>query len=155
MGHVVLCRIAISAFHGVQVTSSDLVPKRARDLAVAKLAQHLKGSMAVTVTVAMASRLLARGLVEDVVVSSLDRCGRQDGIELVALGMLVGPFLDGLEHFPLKFNMVVAECRVVERLEDVIDNFIDRNARVFPCVENTTKGTTLLAKELFEVGYWE
>jgi hypothetical protein len=61
----------------------------------------------------------------------------EDGVELVAAGMLVRPFLDGVEHVSLDSDVFVAECGVVEGLEDVVDYFINWDARVLPSVQDT------------------
>jgi hypothetical protein len=62
----------------------------------------------------------------------------EDGVELVATGMLVRPFLDGVEHVSLDSDVFVAECGVVEGLEDVVDYFINWDARVLPSVQDTS-----------------
>jgi hypothetical protein len=53
-------------------------------------------------------------------------------VDLVATGVLIGPGFDRLEHITLNVNTIVAEGRVMESAEDVINNLIDRNTRVFP-----------------------
>ena len=56
----------------------------------------------------------------------------------MAARMLIDPVLDGAEHVLLNLDVIVAQGRVVEGPQHVVDNFVDRHAGVFPCVENTT-----------------
>lgn len=50
--------------------------------------------------------------------------------------VVVGPLADGVEHFLLDLNVLVADSGVVEGAEDVVDDFVDGDAGVFPGVEH-------------------
>lgn len=82
---------------------------------------------------------VALDLVKNVVLMILDRVGGEKMSKLVAAGVLVGPLLDSLEHVTLDLDMVVASSRVVERTEDVVDDFVDRDPSVFPSIEDATR----------------
>lgn len=71
-------------------------------------------------------------LIEDVVLVVLDGLGVENVVNLVTARMLVGPGFYGLEHVTLDLDMVVAEGGMVEGVEDVIDNLIDRDSSVLP-----------------------
>jgi hypothetical protein len=51
-------------------------------------------------------------------------------------GVLIGPLSDGVEHVTLDLSAVPAESRVVECLEQIVDNLVDRDARVLPSVQD-------------------
>lgn len=53
----------------------------------------------------------------------------------MAAGVLVCPLPDGVEHVLLNLDALVADGWVVEGAEDVVDDFVDRDAGMFPGVE--------------------
>lgn len=57
--------------------------------------------------------------------------------KLVAAGVLVSPLLDSLEHVTLDLDMIVPSSRVVESTQDIVNDFVDRYASVFPSIEDT------------------
>lgn len=59
--------------------------------------------------------------------------------KFVAAGVLVSPLLDSLEHVTLDLDMIVPSSRVVESTQDIVDDFVDRYASVFPSIEDTTR----------------
>lgn len=61
------------------------------------------------------------GWVTALVVSTcFDGGGAEDVVEAVALGVLVDPFLDCVEHVAVDFEVLVARGGVVEDVEDVV-----------------------------------
>lgn len=73
---------------------------------------------------------------EDVVVAFLDGARGQELVELAALRRLLCPGADRVKHFALDLDAVVADGGVVEGAEDVVDDFVDRDAGVFPGVDD-------------------
>lgn len=96
-----------------------------------------EGAVRVATATAMSMTV---GLVslEDVVLAGPDGLGGQEVVELVRQRRLLRPPAHRLEHFPLDLDIVVADGRVVERPQDVIDDFIDGDAGVLPSEEDTT-----------------
>lgn len=84
----------------------------------------------------VSSGLLIRA--DHVVFAILDRFAAQYAVELIPVPMLVSPLSHCLEHITLNLNVIVSDGRVVKCAEDVIDDFVDRNICMFPCVQNTT-----------------
>jgi len=76
--------------------------------------------------------------VEDVVLAVLYRFGAEEVGKLVALRVLVVPFTHRVVHVALDLDALVTEGRVVEGLEDVIDDFIHGDVGILPSKENTT-----------------
>ena len=88
--------------------------------------------------VATAARVRVLGLVEDMVLALLYGVRRENTVQLVALRMLICPLLHGLEHGALDFNVVIAQRRVVECPQNIIDYFVNRDIRMLPSIEDTT-----------------
>lgn len=82
---------------------------------------------------------VALDLVKNVVLMVLDRVGGEKMSKLVAAGVFVGPLLDSLEHVTLNLDMIVPSSRVVESTEDVVNDFVDRNASVLPSIEDAAR----------------
>lgn len=85
--------------------------------------------MAIATNVIATAALL---LVEDVVLVVLDGLGGEDAVDLVAAWVLVGPGFNGLEHVALDFDTIAAESGVVEGLEDIVNDLVDRHVGVLP-----------------------
>lgn len=65
-----------------------------------------------------------------------DGLGGEQVVEVVAVGRLVGPLPDRVEHVLLDGDALVADGGVVEGAEDVVDDFVDGNVGIFPGVED-------------------
>ena len=74
-----------------------------------------------------------------VVMASFDGGGAEDLADAAAVGILVDPFPDGVEHVTVELEAFVAGGGVVEDAEDIVYNFIHWDAWVFPGVDNTAK----------------
>lgn len=113
----------------------DLAPQGVGGLAVAAVAVAAAAGEGAAATAggAHAGR-------EDVVVAFLDGARGQELVELAAVGGLLGPSADGVEHFALDLDAVVADGGVVEGAEDVVDDFVDGDAGVFPGVDDAAGG---------------
>ena len=61
-------------------------------------------------------------------------------VELVAMGGFLGPLANGLEHLALDLDTLVTRGGMVQGAEDVIDDFVDRNAGVLPGVDDARDG---------------
>ena len=72
-----------------------------------------------------------------VILSSLNKSRAEDAVEIVGVGLLLYPLAYGVEHVPVDFDALVAECGVVECAEDVLHYFFDWDARVLPSVDNS------------------
>lgn len=147
VSHVVFRRIAVTALHGIKVASADLGPERPGNLSVAKAAHHaLKGTVRVRVASMVVVSLLLGVLLlaEDVVLAIANRFGREEVFKLVSARMLIGPLPDSVEHVTLDLNIIVTEGGVVECTEDIIDDLINRDASVLPCVQDAA--CTMLAR---------
>ena len=72
------------------------------------------------------------------VLSGFDRLGSQDVVQLMAAGVLVSPLADRAEHVAMDLDTLIANGRMVECANEIIDHLIYRDARVFPSIENTT-----------------
>lgn len=88
------------------------------------------------VGVALAAPATAAALVQDVVLVVADGLGGQEMVEVVAVGCLVGPLSDCVEHVLLNGHALVADGGVVEGAEDVVDDFVDGDVGIFPGVED-------------------
>lgn len=115
-------RCAVVALHGGEVAVLDLRPDGPGSLAVA-------AERAVVVVV---------GVVADVVAAFLDGRAVQEPVDLATVRLLVCPRLDGAEHCAVDLDGLVAERGVVEDAEDVIHHFLDWDAWVLPCVEDSS-----------------
>jgi hypothetical protein len=82
---------------------------------------------------------VALDLIKNVVLMILDRVGGEKVSKLVAAGVLVSPLLDSLEHVTLDLDMIIASSGVVERTEDVVNDLVNRDAGVFPSIEDATR----------------
>lgn len=105
---------------------------------MAKFAHHaLEGTVGVgmATSIVVAVLLVVLLLVENVVLALANRVGGEDVLKLVAAGVLVGPLLDGVEHVALDLDTVLAEGRVVQCAEDIVDDLIYRDTRVLPGVQ--------------------
>lgn len=125
-------RVAVSALHSIEVAGADLAPEGAGNLAVA--AEPFEGTVGVGVAAGPGTML---ALLQDVILTLLDRLGGEDGLELVALWVFVCPLLDCREHVSMELYVVVAKARMVEGSQDIISNFVDRDSRILPCVKDT------------------
>ena len=106
-----------------------------------KLAQHGLHSAVGVAVVAPRSRTVLL-LVEDVVVTLLDRLGAQDVIEPVTTRMFIRPLLDGVEHVSVDLEIVVTQSRVMESTNHVVDDLIYRYTGILPSVQDaTTQGS--------------
>jgi hypothetical protein len=83
-------------------------------------------------------------LVQDMVLASLHRLGRQHMIQLVATGVFISPLPYGVEHVPLNLYAFIAQSWVVERPKNIVDNFVDRNAGIFPSIKDASKNFSIL-----------
>jgi hypothetical protein len=103
---------------------------------------HRAGGLAVTAeaTVGVIRAVGVNSWVAALVVSTcLDGGGAEDVVQAVALGVLVDPFLDGVEHVAVDLEVLVACGGVVEDVEDVVDYLVDGDAGVFPGVEDAAR----------------
>lgn len=80
------------------------------------------------------------GVAALVVRACLDGGGGEGVVQAAAVRVLVNPFLDGVEHVAVDFDVLVARGGVVEDLQDVVDYFVDGDAGVFPGVEDAAGG---------------
>jgi len=68
-------------------------------------------------------------------------CSHSGGVEqdvnVVPLGVLVNPLSDSVEHVAVDFDVLISDCRVVKRTEDVIHDFVNGDPWVLPCVDDT------------------
>jgi len=134
---VVVLGFAIAALQGRQVARLRLRPQGSRHLAMAEAADGIHPPAAATMRVSVPAGLL--GLAgHDVVLAVLDRLGVEQVVQFMAAGILVGPHLHRLVHVALHLDAFVAHDGVVERTDDVVDDFFHGNARVFPCIDDTT-----------------
>lgn len=74
-----------------------------------------------------------------VVIAGLDGGGAEDLADAAAVGILVDPFPDGVEHVTVDLDAFVAGSGVMEDAEDIVYNFIHWDACVFPSVDNTAR----------------
>lgn len=91
----------------------------------------LLGEPAVKNTAAVRMSCLSR---LGVILPIADRLRAQDVIKFMTTRVLVCPLSDGIEHLPLNLDTLVPNGWVMESSDDIIDNFVDRHARVLPCV---------------------
>lgn len=125
-----ILRPPVLALHRAEVARLYLAPQAAADLAVTQLAYRAGPSR----PVALAAGLLVWA--DDVVLAGLNRLGREKAVDLVTPVVFIGPLPDGFEHVLLDLNSLVADGRVMEGAEHVIDDLIDRDAGVFPGIED-------------------
>lgn len=71
------------------------------------------------------------------VAAGFDRGGAEDVVERSAVGLIVDPFADCVEHVAMEFALLVTHGGVVESAEDVFHDFVDGDSWVLPSVENT------------------
>lgn len=74
-----------------------------------------------------------------VVAAGFDGGGAEHVVQVVALRVLVHPFLDRGEHVSVDLDAVLAYGWVVEDAENVVTYFVYWDARVFPGVENAAR----------------
>lgn len=119
--------------HVTQVPGLQRAPQTPSHLAVAT-GGHQVGEAAVGV--AVAAPAAARALMQDVVLMVADGLGGEQMVEVVAVGRLLCPLADGVEHLLVDLDALVAQSGVVECAEDVVDDFVDGDVGVFPGVED-------------------
>jgi len=66
------------------------------------------------------------------VLALLNGLGGQDVVELIALGVLIGPLLHGPKHIPLDLDLIAAEGGVMEGAKNVVDDLLNGDVGVFP-----------------------
>lgn len=115
------------------VEGLDLRPQRAGGAAVAAVAVVASACMATA-----GSGTAARG--EDVVLVVLDGVRREEVVEAVAVGRLLRPLADRLEHLALNLDGLVARGWVVEGAQDIVDDLVDGDRGVFPGVHDPAGG---------------
>lgn len=72
------------------------------------------------------------------VFSVLDGLGSQNVVQLVAAGILIGPLANRTEHVAVDLDALISNGRVVESANDIIDDLIYGDTRIFPSIQNTT-----------------
>lgn len=122
--------------HGVKVSRSNLLPKRSGGLSVPRAAHQVpdapvKDAAAVRVAFGVLPRLY-------MVFAALDGLGPENVIQLVAAGVLVGPLADRTEHVAVDLDPLISNGWVVECANDIVDDLVYRDTRVFPGIQNTT-----------------
>lgn len=55
-------------------------------------------------------------------------------IKFMTAWVLICPLPDGIKHLSLNLNTLVPNGWVMESSGDIIDDFVNRHARVLPCV---------------------
>lgn len=60
-------------------------------------------------------------------------------VELVAVRCLLSPLADCVEHLALDLDTLIADGGVVEGAENVVDNFVNRDTRVLPGVDDAAE----------------
>lgn len=94
---------------------------------------------------------------DNLVLAILDGLAPEDVVELMAAGALVRPLPYDIEHFLLDLHTLIANSRVVEGTENVVDDFVDGDARMFPSIENAAACYKLVgfvaSGALFKVTY--
>lgn len=75
-------------------------------------------------------------LVKHMVLARTHGLGRQNVVDLVTTGMLVSPFLDCAEHIPLEVNSFVAKGGMMESLEYIVADFVDRDGGILPGIQD-------------------
>lgn len=61
-------------------------------------------------------------------------------IKFVTTRVLVCPLPDGIKHLSLNLDTLIPNGWVMKSSDDIIDNFVNRYARVLPCVQDTSRG---------------
>jgi hypothetical protein len=107
----------------------DLRPKGSGDLAVSGITGDILLS-----AMRMSALVVGFCAPQDVILPILDGFRRQDVIQLATVWVRVRPHSDGLEHLPLNLNTLVSDRRVMEDSKDVIDNLVNGDTRVLPCI---------------------
>lgn len=102
---------------------------------MAQLADGVLPSRPFSTLAVAASSVLVR---QNVILPVLHGLAPEEVVELVAAGVLIRPLSDGVKHVLLDLDALVADGWVVEGSQDVIDNFVDRDAGVLPGVEYAT-----------------
>lgn len=138
--HVSLVRLVL----GTTTTSSggtrleiprlDVRPERAGGLAVAAVQRAVP--VPAPAGAEGAATACAAAAAEDVVLVVPDRLGREQLVQPVAVGRLLGPPAHRLEHVALDGDALVARGRVVEGAQHVVDHLVDGHAGVLPGVED-------------------
>jgi hypothetical protein len=71
-----------------------------------------------------------------VVLVVLDRFGREQLVQPVAVRGFLGPLAHCVKHLALNLDALVARGWVVKRAEHVVDDFVYGDARVLPGVDD-------------------
>ena len=69
----------------------------------------------------------------DVVLARSHAVGAEEVIEPRLVLLAGSPALDDVEHVAMEFAVLVSERGVVENSTDIIQDFMDRDIRMFPC----------------------
>ena len=69
----------------------------------------------------------------------LDRLRGQNVIQVAGIGLLFNPFTDSGKHIAVDFDTFISQPRMVEDTKNIGHYLVDRNARVLPRIENTSK----------------
>lgn len=85
-----------------------------------------------TATVAMAMPVV--DVFSLVVVASFNRRRPQNVVDAVTLWEFVNPLLDCRKHVTMDFAILFPECRMMEDLENILNNLAYWHARVIPCI---------------------
>lgn len=80
----------------------------------------------------VATRLLVGA--ELMIFARLDRFATENVVDVKPVALLVSPLLHRLEHFALDLNAIVSDGGVVERAEDIVDDFVHGDVCMLPCV---------------------
>lgn len=59
-------------------------------------------------------------------------------LKLVAVTRLLRPLADRVEHVTVNLNGLVAQGWMVERSEDIVRDFVDRNTGILPCIKDSS-----------------
>lgn len=59
---------------------------------------------------------------------------------MVAVSLFIRPSAHRVEHVSLDFNIFLANCRMMKYSKDVRHNFVDRDAWVLPCIDDSPVG---------------
>ena len=73
------------------------------------------------------------------ILSVVDGLRAEDTIKVAATRVLVCPLPDGVEHLSLDLDTFIPNGWMMESSDDIIHNFVNRYARVLPCVQDTSR----------------
>lgn len=69
------------------------------------------------------------------VVTCFYRLRRENVVEILSV-VVVRPVFDYLEHIVVDFTVGIPESRVVEHADDVVQDLVDGNVWVVPCIDD-------------------